>query len=453
MKDELIKLLHDETANASAVHTHVRHMEAADLAEVFRGLDKNKAIRLFRLLPKNVASDVFVELDNDQKQDIIHTFTDKEQAQLINDLFADDAADLIEEMPANVVKRLLNNATPETRENINHLLKYHDGSAGSVMTVEYIRLREDNTVKEAFDIIKTHGQEKRVVYTCYVTDNTKTLLGFVSVKDLLVANPTTKIAEIMTRSIIHVHTTSTRKEVADMFEKYGYFAMPVLDSENKLVGVITVDDVLQVIKEQHTETIAKLGAYTPAEHPYLKTSVLMHSRNRIVWLMLLMVSATFTGFVISGFEDALVMVPMLMAFVPMLMDTGGNAGSQASTQIIRSMALGEITPRHTLIVLWKETRVALICGIVLGGVNFVRIIAQYGVGEVYGFRVLDVGLVVTLALCLTVLIAKTLGCLLPIIAKRLRMDPALMAAPLITTIVDTFSLLIYFGIATLLLHI
>ena len=456
MKEKLIELVHSEASTAAEVHTHILQMEEHDIAEAFDDLDTAKAVKLFRLLPKNIAADVFAHIDTDVQQTIIETITDKEQAAIINDLFADDAVDLIEEMPAGVVRRLLKNASPEVRDDINFLLKYPEGSAGSIMTVEYIRLKQHHTVKHAFDIIHEHGVNKKSIYTCFVTDDKKTLIGFVSVRDLLLAKPSATIGELMTSAVIHLHTTDDQEHVADQFKKYGFMSMPVVDSEDKLVGVITVDDVLHVIEEEHTEDISKMAGLKPLETSYLKASVLRHSRNRIMWLMILLVSAFLTGSVISGFENALVAMPILMVFIPMLMDTAGNAGSQSSAQIIRSMALGEITPKIWLNVLWKEVRVALLCGLGMGIVVFGRIMLldnlafqstiTDGINQAFG-----IACTVTLALCITVLIAKVLGCLFPILAKLVRIDPALMAAPLITTIADVLSLLVYFGLATLFL--
>ena len=390
----------------------------------------------------------------EKKQEIIQTISDAEQAALINDLFADDAADLIEEMPANVVTKLLKNANAETRQNINSLLKYPEDSAGSIMTMEYVRLKEDQQVSDVFDIIREHGVDKETIYTCYVVDNKKTLIGVVSVKDLLLASPKAKIKDIMTENPHRAHTIDPQGEVAEMFRKYGYLSLPVTDSEEKLIGIVTVDDVLQVIEEEHTEDISKMAAVKPSDAPYMKTSVIRHSRNRIVWLFFLMVSAMLTGGVLSIFEDRLLAIPILIAFIPLLMDTAGNAGAQTSALVIRGMALGEIKNRDLFKVWWKEIRVASICGILLGAVNLARILLFDGLiikGNVSGQLAL-VSLVVTMTLCCTVIIAKSVGCLLPVFAKKCKMDPAVMSAPLITTIADVLALLVYFGFAAIFLQ-
>jgi magnesium transporter len=412
-------------------------------------------MRLFRLLPKHIASDVFSEISHREQHQIIAAMTDKEQAFIINDMFADDAADLIEEMPPKVVKRLLENATPETRQEINLLLKYPDGCAGSIMTTEYVKFKTDETVKQAFDAIRKYGTHKETIYTCYVVDDTKTLIGFVSVKDLIFADQKQTIGEIMRDSVMFVHTLDDTNTVQDMFAKYGFLSLPVVDSENKLVGIITFDDVIDTVKEKHTEQIHLMAGVTPnTDTPYLKTSVMRHSRDRITWLLLLMLSAIFTGLVISKFEMQLSLFPILIAFIPMLMDAGGNAGSQSSAQIIRGMAIGEISAKDTLVILWKEIRVALICGVILGIVNFIRVVFLEGlIMSSVNAEILRVATVVTLSLCSTIIMAKILGGLLPIAAKAMKMDPAVMAAPLITTILDVLSLLVYFSIATIILGI
>lgn len=448
MKEKLAELLEgDGQPSAAVLLAEIEEMDEADIADVFENLDTAKAVRLFRLLPKKIAGEVFSYIVPGRQQAIIETITDKEQAYIINELFADDAADLIEEMPANVARKLLNNATEETRKDINMLLKYPDDSAGSIMTTEYIRLKEQTTVKEVFDIIRRQGVHKETIYTCYVTDSNKKLSGIVSVKDILFADPDAKVGDIMNPSVIRVSTTDTYDKVASMFTKYGFVALPVVDSDDIIMGIVTVDDVLQVIKEEHTDDLSKMAAVKPSDTTYLKTSVVRHSRNRIVWLLLLMVSAMLTGGIISGFENTLTAVPMLIAFIPMLMGAGGNAGSQASTQIIRGMALGEITTRQVLRVWWKEVRVALLCGIGLALVTFLRVIAFEGTTDYY----LRIAAVVSLSLCMTIVMAKSLGCLLPMGAKKIRLDPAIMAAPLIATILDALSLLVYFGIAIALL--
>ncbi|MDR0462547.1 MAG: magnesium transporter [Christensenellaceae bacterium] len=456
MKENLLNILQNEVwPGNAAILACIKDMDEVDIADAFTDLDAQKGTQLFRLLPKNIASDVFAYIDTDEQKDIIQTLTDTEQATLINDLFADDAADLMEEMPPEIVVKLLKNANAETRQNINNLLKYPEDSVGSIMTVEYVRLKEDQVVGEVFDVIRKYGADKETIYTCYVADNDKTLIGVVSVKDLLLAKPDAKIKDIMTPNPKHAHTMEHRGEIAEVFRKYGFISLPVVDNEEKLIGIVTVDDILHVIEAETTEDMQIMAAVTPSDAPYLQTSVIKHSRNRIIWLLLLMVSAMLTGGIISTFEGKLTAVPMLIAFIPMLMDTGGNAGAQASTLVIRGIALGEITMRNTLKVWWKEVRIALICGTVLGLLNFVRILIFDGLllGSGVTAEIARIATVVTLTLCFTIVIAKSIGCLLPIFAKKVKLDPAIMAAPLITTIVDAFSLLAYFGIAAVLLHI
>lgn len=456
MKETLLELLEREQWPGNAtILAEISDMDEVDIASAFDDLDNQKDIRLFRLLPKNIAADVFSYIVKDKQQELLETLSDREQGALINDLFADDAADLIEEMPAKVVTKLLKNANAETRQNINNLLKYPDGSAGSIMTVEYVRLKENQQVSEVFDIIRQHGVDKETIYTCYVVDAKRTLIGVVSVKDLLLAKPDAKIKDIMKEHPTSAHTTDSQEAVADIFRKYGHISIPVVDSEEKLVGIVTVDDVLQIIAEQHTEDIHRMAGVKTSENPYIKTSVLRHSRNRIVWLFILMVSAMVTGGIISAFETQLAAVPMLIAFIPMLMGTGGNAGSQTSTQIVRGMALGEIPKGYVLKIWWKEIRVALIIGVGLGIFNFLRIILLEGLilsGSVTG-EIAKIAMVVTFSLCCTIVMAKSLGCLLPMLAKKLKFDPAIMAAPLIASILDTLSLLVYFGFAAMILHI
>jgi magnesium transporter len=392
---------------------------------------------------------VFSEVGSEEQQYVIEALTDTEIGEVINNLFADDAVDFIEEMPANVVKRVLHNVNFEKRRVINQLLQYPDDSAGSIMTTEFIDLREDSTVKDAFEVIRTTGVDKETIYTCYVIRSDGTLVGVVSAKDLLHAKPQQKIENIMDTNLVFAHTTDDQEAVAGLFKKYGLLAMPVVDKEQKLVGIITVDDIVIIIEEENTEDIEKMNALAPSDDPYLKTSILTLARNRIVWLLVLMLSATITGSIISSFEDALRILPILVAFIPMLMDTGGNAGSQSSTLIIRGMALGEIHVKDVVKVLWREFRIGLLCGIGLGGVNFVRVYLMNGMNG----RSAVLAATVTLSLFITVLVAKSVGCTLPLLAKRLKLDPAIMAAPLITTIVDAASLAIYFSMAKIIFKI
>ena len=447
MDNNLVELVTDKTSPASKIIDHIKKMHRADIAETFDGLEPPHDVLLFRMLPKNIATDVFALMSHETQESVVKALTDSEQNFLINDLWADDAADLIEEMPASVVRRLLNNATPETREAINSLLKYPEDSAGSLMSIDYVRLKSSQTVREALDTIKVHGVNKRVLYTCYVTDDNKTLIGYVSVKHLLVAEPETKIADIMHPNVFSVHTLAEREEVTEAFSKHGYLAIPVTDQEDKLVGVITAEDAFSTIEEIHTEEVHKLAGVRPSDRPYMETGVFQHYRNRIVWLAVLLISATFTGGIISSYETALVSCAALMAFIPMLMDTGGNSGQQVSAQIIRGMALGEITGRQTLRIWWKEVRIAVLCGLTLGALHFCRIMLFNG----HDLETIKIAIVVVLSLCCTVTIAKSLGCLMPLAAKRVGLDPAIMVAPIITTLCDAMSLIIYFSIATVIL--
>jgi magnesium transporter len=362
----------------------------------------------------------------------------------MNKLFVDDAVDFIEEMPANVVNRVLKNIQPEKRKLINHYLQYPDDSAGSIMTAEYVDLREDATVREAFDTIRSTGLTKETIYTCYVIRRDRLLVGVISAKTLMLAKPQERIGDIMDANLVYAYTTDDQEAIAEQFKKYSLLAMPVVDKEQRLVGIITVDDIVDVIVEESTEDIEKMNALAPSDDPYLKTGVFRLARNRILWLLVLMLSATITGIIISNFEAGLAALPILVAFIPMLMHTGGNAGSQSSTLIIRGMAIGEISPKDIIRIIWKEVRVGLICGLALGTVNFIRIFIMNG-------QNLMLCVTVTLSVCCTILIAKTVGCVLPLIAKCLKIDPAVMAAPLITTIVDAVSLIIYFLFAKAIL--
>jgi magnesium transporter len=446
MYEQIIEIINVVPLDMARLKLLLPDMNTADIAELFENLGKEKIIQVFRMLPKSMAAEVFSELDPDEQQNIVEALTDTEIGEVINNLFADDAVDFIEEMPANVVKRVLQNASIEKRKVINQLLQYPDDSAGSIMTTEFIDLREDSTVKEAFEVIRTTGVNKETIYTCYVIRRDRTLVGAVSAKDLLLAKPQHKIGDIMDTHLVFACTTDDQEVVAGLFKKYGLLAMPVVDKEQKLVGIITVDDIVIIIEEENTEDIEKMNALTPSDDPYLKTGIVKLARNRIIWLLVLMLSATITGSIISNFEDALAILPILVAFIPMLMDTGGNAGSQTSTLIIRGMALGEIRLKDILKVLWKEIRIAFLCGLGLGTVNFIRIYLMNGKDAV-------LGLTVTVSLLMTVLMAKSAGCILPMLAKKLRLDPAIMASPIITTIVDAASLAIYFSIAKLVFRI
>jgi magnesium transporter len=446
MKDQLLKSMSASQIDRTTLKTQLLQMNTADIADTFGELDKEKGIQLFRSLPKSMAADVFSCLDADEQRLIVKELTDNEISEIVNRLFGDDAADFIEEMPANVVKRVLQTVTPEKRTLINQLLQYPPDSAGSIMTTEYVDLSEDATVREAFDNIRTTGINKETIYTCYVIRRDRLLVGVVTAKMLMLAKSYERIGDIMDTNLVFAHTSDDQELVANLFKKYDLLAMPVVDREQRLVGIITVDDVVKVIEEENTEDLEKMNALVPSDEPYLKTSVLRLAKNRILWLLVLMLSATITGSIISGFEDALSLLPVLVAFIPMLMDTGGNAGAQSSTLIIRGMAIGEIRFKDILKVVWREIRIGVLCGLALGLVNFVRIYLMNG-------RNAALSLVVTLSLCATVVLAKTIGCILPMLAKKIRLDPAITAAPLITTIVDGASLVIYFSIAKMMLGI
>jgi len=421
-------------------------MNEFDVASFLEELDSEKQIIIFRMLPKELASDVFACLEVETQEHIINSITDKELAYIIEELYVDDAVDMLEELPATVVKRVLQNAAPSTRLQINEFLKYPENSAGSIMTAEYIGLKKTMTVQEAFAYIRKHGYDKETIYTCYVMDAKRMLEGVVTVKDLLMNDYEVKIEDIMDTNVIKAVTTDDKEEIADLFNKYDLLSLPVVDHENRLVGIVTIDDAVDVMEEEATEDFEKMAAMLPSEKPYLKTSVLELAKNRITWLLVLMISSMLTGGILTRYEDAFQVMPLLVSFVPMLTDTGGNAGSQSSTMIIRGMTIGEVASSDIFKVIWKEARVSVIVGLILGLVNFIRLIIQYP-GQPL------VALTVVLALFATVFLAKVIGGILPILAKRLKLDPAIMAAPLITTIVDAVSLVIYFQIAVELLHI
>ena len=420
-------------------------MNPADIGELFDELDKRQILLAFRLLPKELAAEVFVELDPDLQEQLILAFSDNELREVLDELFLDDAVDLVEEMPANVVKRILAHTDLDTRKMINSILKYPKESAGSLMTIEYVSLRTGMTVEDAFLRIRRTGIDKETIYTCYVTDDNRRLLGVVTVKSLLLADKEDIIDDIMEDNVICALTNDDKESVAQKFSHYGLIALPVVDSENRLVGIVTFDDAIDVLEEEATEDIEKMAAITPGDKPYIKTGVFETWLRRIPWLLLLMISATFTGKIISSFEEALAAQVALTAFIPMLMDTGGNCGSQASVSVIRGLSLGEIKIGDILRVIWKEIRVAFLCGIVLGIATFGKIIL------IDGYDV-PLALVVSITLVATVLIAKVVGCTLPILAKCARLDPAVMASPFITTIVDALALVIYFQIAANLLQ-
>ena len=419
-------------------------MNEVDIATFIEELDSEKTVVVFRMLPKELASDVFACLEVDKQEHIINSITDYELGTIVDDLFVDDAVDMLEELPANVVKRVLKNARPDTRKLINQFLNYPENSAGSIMTAEYVGLKQSMTVEQAFAYIRKNGVDKETIYTCYVMDAKRRLEGVVTVKDLLMNPYEEIIGNIMDTHVIKAFTTEDQEEVADSFQKYDLLSLPVVDHEERLVGIVTVDDVVDVMEQEATEDFEKMAAMLPSEKPYLKTGVFQLAKNRIAWLLILMVSSMITGGILAKYEAAFAVIPLLVTFIPMLTDTGGNAGSQSSTMIIRGMAVGEIEPGDLFKVLWKELRVGVIVGVILGFVNYVRLVILYPGREM-------LCLTVVLSLMATVIIAKTIGCMLPIAAKVFHMDPAIMAAPLITTIVDAVSLIIYFQLACTLL--
>ncbi len=427
-------------------------MNPNDIAGLFDALEPQRIPVMYRLLPKELAAEVFVEMEPDAQELLIRGFSDNELKEVLDELYVDDAADIVEEMPANVVKRILKQADPEMRFAINQILRYAENSAGSIMTTEYVSLRPQMTVEEAILRIRRQGVDKETIYTCYVTDSGRHLLGLVTVKDLLLCDDDeTKVQDIMITNLIFATTSTDQEEVAQMLSKYNFLAMPVVDAESRMVGIITFDDAMDVLEEEATEDMELMSGMTPSEKPYLKSSPVELFKNRFPWLSLMMVSATFTGLIMTAFEDALAQVIALSAFIPMLMGTGGNSGSQSSVTVIRGLSLGELKFRDIGIVLWKELRTALLCGIGLAAVCFVKIwlVDKLLFGNAHITLMVD--LVVCCALCVTVIIAKAVGAVLPMIAKVLGADPAVMASPFITTIVDAVSLLVYFLFAKLLL--
>ena len=429
-----------ETKQYTRLRQRMEEANSADIATVMEEFEESELLKIFRILPKNMAADVFSYLEVDKQQFIITSLSEKDAAGIIDNLMADDATDLLEEMPANIVKKLLANANPETRRDINHLLRYPEDSAGSIMTVEYVDLKENMTVQDAIDRIRLIGLDSETINICYVLDAQRTLVGTVALRYLLTNQPDEIIGEMMHENVIYLNTLMDQEEVARQFQKYDFTAMPVVDNEKRLVGIITVDDVVDILQEEATEDIEKMAAIVPSDKPYMKTGVWETWKKRIPWLLLLMISATFTGSIITSFEDALSIFPILTAFIPMLMDTGGNAGGQASVTIIRGLSLNEIDYADVPKIIWKELRVALLCGTTLSAAYFAKLMLFDRVG-------LQVAVVVCLTLIAAVAIAKMIGCTLPVLAKRVGFDPAVMASPFITTIVDALSLVIYFAIA------
>ena len=429
-------------------------MNPSDVAGLFDGLEEKQIPLMYRLLPKELAAETFVEMDPEAQELLIRGFSDNELKEVLDELYVDDAADLVEEMPANVVKRILKNADPEMRKSINQILRYPEYSAGSIMTTEFVSLRPHMTVEEAILRIRRQGVDKETIYTCYVLSKDRKLLGLVTVKDLLLASDDEMtIEEFMITNVISVNTKTDQEEVAQMLSKYNFLAMPVVDGEGRMVGIVTFDDALDVLEEEATEDMELMSGMTPSEKPYLRSSAFELFKNRSPWLMLMMVSATFTGLIMTAFEDALAAQIALSAFIPMLMGTGGNSGSQSSVTVIRGLSLNELDFGDIGVILWKEIRTALMCGVALAVVCFGKIWLVDHLMMGNDNITLMVDLVVCCALCVTVVVAKIVGCLLPMAAKAVKLDPAVMASPFISTIVDALSLLVYFLFAKTLLHI
>ena len=447
MKEKALELLRKR--KFAELRLLLNDVSPMDVATMIEELPKEDMLLMFRLLSKDLAAETFVEMDSDNQEMLISVFNDKELRAIIDELYLDDVVDIVEEMPAMVVNRILQQADSETRNSINELLKYPKDSAGSIMTIEYVDLKKDMTVEEAFNRIKQIGVDKETIYTCYVTSKNRKLLGIVTVKDLLLADKTTTLDKIMTTNIIYATTLEDKEVVAKKFEKYDFIAMPVVDKETRLVGIITVDDAVDVIQDENTEDFTKMAAMQTSDDTYFKTPVWKQAKNRVLWLLILTLSAAITGTIITNYQTAFAAVPLLVAFLPMLMDTGGNCGAQSSTMIIRGLALDEIRVGDVIKVIFKEVGIALLVGVALVFVNMIRIKIMYN-GDP---RVSELMIVVGLTLMCTVTIAKVLGATLPILAKACHLDPAMMASPIITTIVDMCTVIIYFGLATKLMNI
>ena len=451
MEKAMVKMLEDR--KYATLRDILVTMNPSDIAGLFVGLEDKKIPLLFRLLPKELAAETFVEMETEAQELLIRSFSDNELKEILSELYADDAADLVEEMPANVVQRILKQADPEMRNAINQLLKYEENTAGSIMTTEYVSLRPEMTVEEAILRIRRQGVDKETIYTCYVTKG-RVLIGMVTVKDLLLCpDDEMPIRDIMLTNLISVTTQTDKEEAARMLSKYNFLALPVVDGENRMVGIVTFDDAMDVMEEEATEDMELMSAITPSEKTYLRSSPFELFKNRVPWLMILMVSATFTGLIITAFEGALAAQVALTAFIPMLMGTGGNSGSQSSVTVIRALSLDELDLRDIWHVLWKELRTAVFCGVALGAVCFVKILLVDKLLMSNDSITLMVDAVVCFTLAVTVVIAKLVGCALPMAAKALKLDPAVMASPFISTIVDALSLLVYFLFAKALLGV
>jgi len=444
MNEQIITLMEQKKYNEA--RKKILEMNAVDIAEILEELDIEDGIILFRMLPKDLSVEVFSYLSYEQQKSIINMITDKEIQNIMEKMFFDDMIDLLEEMPANIVKKILKHTKAEERELINQFLNYPENSAGSLMTIEYVGLKKEMTVKQAMEYIKTIAIDRETIYTCYVMNESRKLEGIVSLRKLVISDETKTISEIMTKDVIYVHTHDDREDIARVFRKYNFMALPVVDKEDRLIGIITVDDIINVIDQENTEDFQRMAAMEPSDEEYLDTSIFTLAKKRVGWLLFLMISAIFTGNIIQHFENMLQTVVVLTAFMPMLMGTGGNAGSQVSTLVIRGMALGEIQLKDILKVIWKELRVSIIVGAILSSINFVRIVYF----EKFDIKI---GLVVCITLFFVVILAKIIGGTLPIIAKLFRVDPAIMASPLISTFIDAISLFVYFSLASLILGI
>lgn len=441
-REIFVKLL--QQRQFKAVRSILDVMNEVDIASLLSELEDKELALAFRLIPKDKAAEVFANMDSSMQSSLVEIFTEKELKELLDDLYMDDTVDILEELPANLVSRILNAVSPDDRVKINELLNYPDDSAGSIMTTEYVDLRQTMTVAQSMAHIKKTGIHKETIYTCYVTERRK-LIGTVSAKELMTEDDNMQIKDLMETKIISVRTHTDKEEVAQLFRKYDLIAIPVLDEDDLLVGIVTFDDAMDVMVEEATEDITKMAAINPSEKPYFATSVFAHAKNRIPWLLILMFTSIITGTIITKYEDAFAAIPLLVSFIPMLMDTGGNCGSQSSTLVIRGIALGEVQFRDILRVMFKEMRISLIVGLVLSAANGLRILIQY--------QNVQLALVIMLSLIFTVVIAKLIGCTLPLLAKKAGLDPALMASPLITTLVDICSILIYFNVATALFQL
>ena len=450
MEETLLALLNNK--KYFSLRDILTTMNPVDIASIFDHLEEDRLPLLFRLLPKELAAETFVEMDPEAQELLIRGFSDSELKEVLDELYVDDAVDIVEEMPANVVRRILSQADPDMRKQINEILRYPEDSAGSIMTTEYVTLRPDMTVEEAIKRIRRTGIDKETIYTCYVTTDDRKLIGLTTVKDLLLCEDDEEvISELMEENVISVNTLEDKEDVAQMFSKYDFLALPVVDTEERMVGIVTFDDAMDVMEEETTEDMEKMAGMMPSEKPYLRLSTFEVWKNRIPWLLLLMVSATFTGMILNYFEDALAAQLVLTSFIPMLMDTAGNSGSQTSVTIIRGLSLGEIELRDLPKVLWKECRVAILCGLTLAVAVYLKILLIDKL--LLGTDGVTVGVMLTvcITMAITVLCAKLVGGTLPIVAEKLGFDPAVMASPFITTIVDALALLVYFQVATLLL--